>query len=216
MIFRQSRLCGYSWGRECPSFNLNHSSNTVYSMIPVHKYAFARTQNIPTTTMENKNEPLFFPGGVHITYYTIQLNCTHEQHAHSVWAYTPPVEFTSHYFDTIYTCSVLLSVRQYGAWFHMRTRVCEFEVHLRWNVLLLPYLNTCWYQVYSTRYILRGGSAVAPDADHPTRTLTRTRTLWGDLCLDAVACEGPRLIRPKGDAVDGGGVFEKSRTRVCI
>ena len=59
--------------------------------------------------MENKNEPLFFPGGVHITYYTIQLNCTHEQHAHSVWAYTPPVEFTSHYFDTIYTCSVLLS-----------------------------------------------------------------------------------------------------------
>ena len=57
---------------------------------------------------------------------------------------------------------------------------------------------------------------MALDADHPTRTLTRTRTLWGDLCLDAVACEGSSLIRPKGDAVDGGCVFQNSRTRVCI
>ena len=36
--------------------------------------------------------------------------------------------------------------------------------------------------------------AVAPDADHPTRTLALTLTLigtlWGDLGLDAVACEG--------------------------
>ena len=32
--------------------------------------------------------------------------------------------------------------------------------------------------------------AVAPDADHPTRTLTLTlpRMLRGDLCLDTVAC----------------------------
>ena len=44
---------------------------------------------------------------------------------------------------------------------------------------------------------------MAPDADHPTLTLTVTRTLWGDLCLDTVACEGSRLIRPKGDAADG-------------
>ena len=29
-----------------------------------------------------------------------------------------------------------------------------------------------------------------------TLTLTLTRTLWGDQCLDAVACEGSRLIRP--------------------
>ena len=57
---------------------------------------------------------------------------------------------------------------------------------------------------------------MAPDADHPTRTLTRTRTLWDDLCLDAVACEGSTLIPPKGDAVDGGCVFQNSRTRVCI
>ena len=28
-----------------------------------------------------------------------------------------------------------------------------------------------------------------------TLTLTLTRTLWGDQCLDAVACEGSRLIR---------------------
>ena len=59
------------------------------------------------------------------------------------------------------------------------------------NILLYP---TTWYQVYSTRYIYicRGVLAVAPDADHPTQTLTLTlaRTLWGDLCLDAVACEG--------------------------
>ena len=62
-----------------------------------------------------------------------------------------------------------------------------------------------------------------PDTDHPTQylTLTQTRTLWVDLCLDAVACKGSinRLIRPKGDAVDWGCVFQNSRTRVhpcCI
>ena len=41
---------------------------------------------------------------------------------------------------------------------------------------------------------------MVPKADHPTLTLTRTLTLigtlWGDQCLDAVACEGSRLIRP--------------------
>ena len=58
--------------------------------------------------------------------------------------------------------------------------------------------------------------AVAPDADHPARTLTRTLTVWGDLCLDAVACEGFRLIRPKGDAVDGGCVFQTSHTRMYM
>ena len=47
---------------------------------------------------------------------------------------------------------------------------------------------------------------MAPDADHPT--LTVTRTLWGDLCLDAVVCEGSKLIRPEGDAVDGGFAFQ--------
>ena len=30
---------------------------------------------------------------------------------------------------------------------------------------------------------------MVPDADHPTRALTLTRTLWGDLCLDAVGYE---------------------------
>ena len=71
---------------------------------------------------------------------------------------------------------------------------------------------------------MSGILAVAPDADNPiltrtrtlTLTLTVTLTLWGDLCLDAVACEGSRLIRPKGDAVDRGCVFQNSRTRVCI
>ena len=61
---------------------------------------------------------------------------------------------------------------------------------------------------------------MATDADHPTLTLTLTltlsRTLWGDLCLDAVAREDCTFIRPKGDAVDGGCVFENSRTRVYI
>ena len=59
---------------------------------------------------------------------------------------------------------------------------------------------------------------MAPDADHPTRPLTRTpiRTPWGELCVDAVACEGSTLIGPKGDAVDWGCVFQNSRTRVCI
>ena len=36
--------------------------------------------------------------------------------------------------------------------------------------------------------------AMVPNADHPTLTLTRTP--WGDQLLDAVACEGYRLIRP--------------------
>ena len=56
---------------------------------------------------------------------------------------------------------------------------------------------------------------MVPDADHPTRTITLalTLTLWGDQCLDAVACEGSRLIRPKGDAVDGGCTFQNSHTR---
>ena len=40
-------------------------------------------------------------------------------------------------------------------WYYMRTRVCEFEMHLRLNVLLL-YLNA-WYQVYSTGYMYVGG-----------------------------------------------------------
>ena len=59
------------------------------------------------------------------------------------------------------------------------------------------------YFVPGTWYIFRGGLAEALDADQPTRTLTRTRTrtLWGDLCLDAV---------------DGGCAFQKSRTRICI
>ena len=34
--------------------------------------------------------------------------------------------------------------------YYMGTRVREFEMHLRRNVLLLLYQNT-WYQVYSTR-----------------------------------------------------------------
>ena len=66
-------------------------------------------------------------------------------------------------------------------------------------------------------HIFRGVAAVATDADRPTRTLTLTRTLWGDLCLDAVECQGSvnRLIRPKGEAVDGGRAFQNSRTTGC-
>ena len=129
------------------------------------------------------------------------------------------------------------------AWYYMRTPVCEFEMHLRWNVLLLQYLlffgggrlwlccvrfNCLFSGFGETKYlgyyivpgtyvhVCRGVLAVALDADHPTRTPTLTRPLWGDLCLDAVACEGSRLIRPKGDAVDRGCVLQNSRTRVCI
>ena len=65
-------------------------------------------------------------------------------------------------------------------------------------------------------HIFRGVAAVATDADRPTRTLTLTRTLWGDLCLDAVANEGSSLIQLKGGAVDGGCVFQNSHTGVCI
>ena len=46
-----------------------------------------------------------------------------------------------------------------------------------------------WILIF-TRVLL----AVVPKADRATRT--RTRTLWGELCLDAVACEGCRLIQP--------------------
>ena len=57
----------------------------------------------------------------------------------------------------------------------MRTWVCEFEMHLyTMKCKLLLYLNA-WYQVYGTGYICRRVLAVAPDADHPTRTLTRSK-----------------------------------------
>ena len=103
----------------------------------------------------------------------------------------------------------------------MRTWVREFEMHLIQDEMYY------YYYYYYTKipgigYVVPGTFsfffAPAPDADHPTRTRTRTRTrtLWGDLCLDAVACEGSRLIRPKGNAVDGGCVFQNSHTRVCI
>ena len=62
--------------------------------------------------------------------------------------------------------------------------VPNFEMHLLPTNVLLLYLNT-WCQVYRTGYMCRGVVAVAPDAYHPTLT----RTLWHDLCLDAVACK---------------------------
>ena len=99
----------------------------------------------------------------------------------------------------------------------MRTLVCEFEMYL--------YARSMYDEIYyyytkipGARYRVTGTYSykyfffflpVAPAADRPTRTLTVTQTLWGDLCLDAVACEGSRLIRPKGDAVDEGCVFHK-------
>ena len=45
---------------------------------------------------------------------------------------------------------------------------------------------------------LRGITVRASRSRPTTRTLSLalTRTLWGDRCLDAVACEGSRLIRP--------------------
>ena len=103
--------------------------------------------------------------------------------------------------------------------------VREFEMHLyvtRWNVLIttattLKYLVPGIYYL-GTRYIrrillffCRAGWRRQPDPNPTTRTLT----LWGDLCLDAVACERSRLCK-KGDAVDGGCVVQNSRTRVCI
>ena len=56
---------------------------------------------------------------------------------------------------------------------------------------------------------LGGSLAVAPDADHPTRTL------WGDMCLDAVAYEGSRLIRPKGGCCGWGVRYFNTRTPGC-
>ena len=45
-----------------------------------------------------------------------------------------------------------------------------------------------------TSNIFRGGVGRGAQADHPTLTLTLPPIgmLWGDLCLDAVACEGCR------------------------
>ena len=50
---------------------------------------------------------------------------------------------------------------------------------------------------------------MALDADRPTRTLTLIRTLWGDLCLDAVVCEVSRLILSKGGCCGWGVRFSK-------
>ena len=45
----------------------------------------------------------------------------------------------------------------------------------------------CFFRGFSGEIIAAGDTrhAYTVDADHPTRTLTLTRTLWGDLCLDA-------------------------------
>ena len=72
----------------------------------------------------------------------------------------------------------------------MRTQVCELKCTYDEMYYCYTYIPGTRYIVPGT-YICRGGLAVAPDADQPTRTLilTRTRTLWGDLCWDAVGCE---------------------------
>ena len=99
----------------------------------------------------------------------------------------------------------------------MRARVREFETHLwyKFNVLRIHTLTNSininifikiFVPVPGTRYIVpgigtyipgilrsifRGTLAVAPDADHPTPN--PNPNAMGDLCLDAVACEGSRL-----------------------
>ena len=84
--------------------------------------------------------------------------------------------------------------------------VREFEMHLLDDEM-------CYYYYYAktpgTSYVVPPGTFFfflfgRGASDNPTRTRSVTRRLRGDLCLDAVACEGYRLIRPKGDAVDGG------------
>ena len=46
---------------------------------------------------------------------------------------------------------------------------------------------------FSEEVTAAGGTRHTVDADHPTRTLTITRTRWGDLCLDAKKV--PRVVR---------------------
>ena len=79
-------------------------------------------------------------------------------------------------------------------WFHV----------LDCKITLLLYRNTVVYCCGPTPYAHMGVFKRTPrlfdprvNRCHPTRTLTRarTRTLWSDQCLDAVACEGSRLIR---------------------
>ena len=70
-----------------------------------------------------------------------------------------------------------------------------------------------------TRYIVPGTNLVFfwPRRLTPTtRPEPPTRTLWGDLGLEAVAWEGSRLFRPEGDAVHGGRAFQNPHTRVYI
>ena len=56
---------------------------------------------------------------------------------------------------------------------------------------------------------------MAPDADHPTRTLARTltRTLWGDLRLDVVACEFA-AVACEGSII--GDIFSLCFRGVCM
>ena len=71
--------------------------------------------------------------------------------------------------------------------------LCSTEYAPTWKIITYYCVLVPHHVPTQTR-----GMTVVLTAEHPTRTLTGT--LWGDQCLDAVACEGStgvrRLIRP--------------------
>ena len=92
-------------------------------------------------------------------------------------------------------------------WYHRYVCMCTYS-----SIYVFIYTRSTRHIVLRiTWYIFRGVLAVEPNADHPTRT----RTLWGDLCLDAVVCEDSRLIRTKGDMLWVGGAHFKTRAPGC-
>ena len=66
------------------------------------------------------------------------------------------------------------------AWYYMRTRVCEFEMYLQLTVVVC---SMYFVRRNASRYIVPGTYlvfvlAVAPDADHLTRTVTAVTCAW--------------------------------------
>ena len=64
-----------------------------------------------------------------------------------------------------------------------RQDICEVDFYLIENAAAVA---MHWsLRGFPEKVMAAGGARHTVDANHPTRTLALTRTLWGDLCLDA-------------------------------
>ena len=94
-------------------------------------------------------------------------------------------------------------------WYHCGLTTCLDH--------LLYYLLEAVYTMIVNRDRGFASWCLKPATLTGTLTLTLTLTLWGDQCLDAVACEGSRLIRPtRMPCLEGRGLFDRLLKRNAV